>query len=244
MNIRKNYNQSCIYILVVMMLIAGNAYGEAPRELALNPMKSSEKAPFTLPALPYDSKGLEPHITANTLNLHHDKHQQAYVTNLNNLIKGSAFESKTLEEIIMATANDASKQGIFNNAAQVWNHTFYWHSMKPGGGGKPGGKLAEQIDKDFGSYDKFKEQFKQAGAAQFGSGWAWLVWDKDKLKIIKTPNADLPMVHGQRALLTIDVWEHAYYLDYQNRRPDYITIFLDQLVNWSFAESNFNIKLF
>ncbi len=241
MNKKNHYILIGIYLF--MALVAGNAYGKDSDELT-NPMKSSEKAPFTLPALPYDAKALEPNISEKTLNLHHDKHQQAYVTKLNELVKGTELESKTLEEIIMATAKDESKQGIFNNAAQFWNHTFYWNSMKSGGGGKPLGKLAAQIDKDFGSYDKFKEQFKQTGVTQFGSGWAWLVLDKDKLKIIKTSNADLPMVHGQRALLVIDVWEHAYYLDYQNRRPDYITIFLDQLVNWSFAESNFNMKLF
>lgn len=207
----------------------------------LNPMKSTEKTPFELPALPYDKKALEPHITEKTLNFHHGKHHQAYVNNLNNLIKGSDLEAKTLEEIIIATVNDNAKVGIFNNAAQIWNHTFFWHCMKPQGGGKPSGKLAAQIDKDFGSYENFVEQFKQASVTQFGSGWAWLVWDKDKLKVTKTPNADLPMAHGHRALLTVDVWEHAYYLDYQNRRPDYVAIFLEHLVNWSFAESNFNL---
>jgi Fe-Mn family superoxide dismutase len=241
MNKKSPYILICTFLL--MALIADNAYGKDSDELT-NPMKSSEKAPFALPALPYDAKSLEPHISEKTLNFHHGKHQQAYVDKLNDLVKGTELESKTLEEIIMATAKDESKQGIFNNAAQVWNHTFYWNSMKSGGGGKPQGKLAAQIDKDFGSYEKFKEQLKQTGVTQFGSGWAWLVLDKDKLKVIKTSNADLPMVHGQRALLAIDVWEHAYYLDYQNRRPDYITIFLDQLVNWSFAESNFNMKLF
>jgi Fe-Mn family superoxide dismutase len=196
-----------------------------------------------LPALPYDFKALEPHISANTLNFHYNKHHQAYIANLNDLVKGNELASKTLEEIILATAKDESKQAIFNNAAQVWNHTFYWNCMKPSGGGKPGGRLAEQIDKDFGSYENFAKQFKQAAINQFGSGWVWLVWDKNKLKITQTQNADLPMVHGQKALLAIDIWEHAYYLDYQNRRSEYVTIFLDQLVNWGFAESNFNAKL-
>lgn len=239
---KKNHSIA-IYIYLFMALVAGNAYGKDADDLT-NSMKSSEKAPFVLSALPYDAKSLEPHISEKTLNFHHDKHHQAYVAKLNELVKGSEYESKTLEEIILATAKDENKQAIFNNAAQVWNHTFYWNSMKAGGGGKPQGKLSSQIDKDFGSYEKFIEQFKQTGVSQFGSGWTWLVLDKDKLKIIKTSNADLPMVHGQRALLAIDVWEHAYYLDYQNRRPDYITIFLDQLVNWRFAESNFNMKLF
>ncbi len=194
---------------------------------------------FTLPELPYAPNALEPHITANTLSFHHGKHHNAYVVNLNNLIKDTDFAKLTLEEIILKSVGDNTRAGIFNNAAQVWNHTFYWHSMKPNGGSAPKGALAEKINKDFGSFDAFKEAFKQAGATQFGSGWAWLVLDKGTLKVTKTPNADLPMVHKQTALLTMDVWEHAYYLDFQNRRPDYITTFLDKLVNWDFAEENF-----
>ncbi len=194
---------------------------------------------FTLPELPYAPNALEPHISANTFSFHYNKHHQAYVTNLNNLIKDTDFAKLSLEEVILKTAGDTSKVGIFNNAAQVWNHTFYWHSMKPTGGGNPKGALAEKIAKDFGSFDAFKEAFKTAGATQFGSGWAWLVNEKGTLKVTKTPNADLPMIHGQTALLTMDVWEHAYYLDYQNRRPDYISTFLDKLVNWDFAETNF-----
>jgi superoxide dismutase, Fe-Mn family len=193
---------------------------------------------FTLPELPYAQNALEPHISANTLSFHYGKHHQAYVTNLNNMVKDTPLADKSLEEVIMATANDTSKAGVFNNAAQVWNHTFYWNSMKPNGGGKPTGALAKKIDEDFGSYDKFVEAFKTAGATQFGSGWAWLVLDAGKLKVTKTPNADLPMAHGQKALLTMDVWEHAYYLDFQNRRPDYISTFLEKLVNWEFAEKN------
>ena len=153
-------------------------------------------------------------------------------------MEGTALADVSLEEVIHASAKDTTKAGIFNNAAQVWNHTFYWNSMKPNGGGAPRGEIAKRIDKDFGSFDKFKEEFKQAGATQFGSGWAWLVLEGDKLKVTKTGNADLPMVHGQKAILTMDVWEHAYYLDYQNRRPDYISTFLDSLVNWDFAEQN------
>ncbi len=194
---------------------------------------------FELPALPYKEDALEPHISARTLGFHHGKHHQAYVTNLNNLIHETDLENKSLEEIILATNGKADKVGIFNNAAQVWNHTFYWHSMKPGGGGEPTGLLANKIVKDFGSLDEFTRTFKQAGATQFGSGWAWLILDKDgSLKITKTANADLPMVYGQKALLTCDVWEHAYYLDYQNRRPDYLDIFLNHLVNWDFAQKN------
>ena len=193
---------------------------------------------FTLPPLPYAPTALEPHMSANTFSFHYNKHHQAYVTNLNNLIKDTPMASQSLEEIILATAKDTSKAGIFNNAAQVWNHTFFWNSMKPNGGGKPGAKLLAKIDEDLGGFDAFKEAFKQAGATQFGSGWAWLVLENGKLKVTKTPNADLPMAHGQTALLTCDVWEHAYYLDYQNRRPDYIATFLDHLVNWEFAERN------
>lgn len=194
---------------------------------------------ITLPPLPYAPNALEPHITANTLGFHHGKHHQAYVTNLNKLIEGTDLAGKSLEEIILASAKDASKAGIFNNAAQVWNHTFYWNSMKPAGGGAPTGALADKINADFGSFDKFKEEFKNAGATQFGSGWAWLVLDGGKLKVTKTGNADLPLAHGQTALLTVDVWEHAYYLDFQNRRPDYLETFLNNLVNWEFAASNF-----
>ncbi len=194
---------------------------------------------FELPALPYDSAALEPHITAHTLSFHYAKHHQAYVTNLNNLIKDTDLADKSLEDIMKASAGDAAKAGIFNNSAQVWNHTFYWHSMKPNGGGKPTGAIAAKIDADFGSYDKFVELFKAAAATQFGSGWAWLVVGTDgKLAVTKTGNADSPLVHGHKALLTIDVWEHAYYLDFQNRRPDYISTFLDKLVNWDFANAN------
>lgn len=193
---------------------------------------------FTLPELPYAPDALEPHISENTFSFHYSKHHQAYVTNLNKLLEGSAEAS--LEDVIMDASKDAAKAGIFNNAAQVWNHTFYWNSMKPNGGGTPSGELAKKIDEDFGSLDAFKEEFQKAGATQFGSGWAWLVLDGDKLKVTKTANADLPMVHGQKALLTMDVWEHAYYLDFQNKRPDYMATFLDKLVNWEFAEKNFS----
>jgi Fe-Mn family superoxide dismutase len=195
---------------------------------------------FELPPIPYDLNALEPYISANTLSFHYGKHHQAYVTNLNGLIEGTELASKSLEDIIRITASDKDKVGVFNNAAQVWNHTFYWHSMTPQGGGKPKGKLAEKINEDFGSYEEFAKLFKQAGVTQFGSGWAWLVLNKDsKLEIMKTANADLPLIHGKKALFTCDVWEHAYYLDYQNRRPDYVDTFLNHLINWDFAEKNF-----
>ncbi|MFN7185374.1 MAG: superoxide dismutase [Alphaproteobacteria bacterium] len=194
---------------------------------------------FTLPELPYKKTALEPFMSAQTFDFHYGKHHQAYVTNLNKLIEGTDFAGKTLEQIILASSGDAAKAGIFNNAAQVWNHTFFWHSMKPGGGGKPSGELAAKIEKDFGSYEKFAEEFKTAAAGQFGSGWAWLVLDNGTLKVSKTANAETPLTKGQTPILTLDVWEHAYYLDYQNRRPDFITTFLDKLANWEFAASNF-----
>jgi Fe-Mn family superoxide dismutase len=196
---------------------------------------------FELPALPYAKEALEPYISANTLDYHHGKHHQAYVTNLNNLLAESPLKDKTLEEIIHKTAGDSSKVGIYNNAAQVWNHTFYWHCMSPNGGGLPDGDLLSKIESAFGSFDQFKEQFKQAATTQFGSGWAWLVSDNGELKIIKTGNADSPLItEGQTPLLTCDVWEHAYYLDYQNRRPDYVTTFMDHLINWDFVRQNLN----
>lgn len=188
---------------------------------------------FTLPNLPYAKDALAPHISAETLEYHHGKHHAAYVTNLNKLLEGKPEASKSLEEVIMS-----SDGGVFNNAAQVWNHTFYWSSMKPNGGGQPTGDLLAAINRDFGSFDKFKEEFANAGATQFGSGWAWLVLQNGKLAVTKTPNADLPMKHGQKALLTMDVWEHAYYIDYRNARPKYIEVFLNSLANWDFALEN------
>jgi Fe-Mn family superoxide dismutase len=188
---------------------------------------------FTLPNLPYDKTALAPHISAETLEFHHGKHHAAYVNKLNELLAGKPEANKSLEDIIMS-----SEGPVFNNAAQIWNHTFYWSSMKPHGGGQPTGDLAAAITRDFGSFDKFKEEFSNAGATQFGSGWAWLVLEKGKLAVTKTPNADLPMKHGQKALLTMDVWEHAYYIDYRNARPKYIETFLANLANWDFALEN------
>jgi len=205
--------------------------------MLINPTQE-KRMTFTLPPLPYEKNALEPHISSRTLDFHHGKHHQTYVDNLNKLIANTELENKPLEEIIRLSAQDTAKAGIFNNAAQVWNHTFYWHSLKKEGGELPQGVLLKRIAQDFGDYDKFKEAFKQAGATQFGSGWAWLVEEKGTLKIVKTGNADLPMIHGQKALLTCDVWEHAYYLDYQNRRPDYLEVFLNHLVNWDFAAKN------
>ena len=194
--------------------------------------------PFELPTLPFEKHTLEPFISSKTLDFHHGKHHAAYVTNLNKLIEGSPLAPEPLEKIIKATYGDTAKKAIFNNAAQVWNHTFFWSSMKPGGGGVPVGELHERLQADFGSFEAFKEAFKAAAVGQFGSGWAWLVKDNGKLKILSTPNAENPMAHGQTALLTCDVWEHAYYLDYQNRRPDFVQAFLDKLANWDFAAQN------
>ncbi|MBL8608745.1 MAG: superoxide dismutase [Myxococcales bacterium] len=188
---------------------------------------------FTLPPLPYAKDALAPHISAETLEFHHGKHHNAYVTNLNKLLEGKPEAEKSLEDIIMS-----SDGGVFNNAAQIWNHTFYWSSMKPNGGGQPTGDLLAAINRDFGSFDKLKEELTAAATTQFGSGWAWLVLDKGKLAVTKTGNADLPMKHGQRALLTIDVWEHAYYIDFRNLRPKYIETFLNHLANWDFALEN------
>lgn len=191
-----------------------------------------------LPVLPYEASALEPFISANTLGFHHGKHHQTYVTNTNNLIKGTDLEDASLEKIVLSAANNAEKVGLFNNAAQVWNHTFYWKSMKKGGGGAPSGAIAKKIEEDFGSYEAFAEAFKNAGLTQFGSGWAWLVLKDGKLQIMKTANGDTPMAHGLIAILTVDVWEHAYYLDYQNKRADYLDVFLKNLVNWDFANAN------
>jgi len=193
---------------------------------------------FELPPLPFAKDALQPHISANTLDFHHGKHHNAYVVNLNNLTKDTPLASKSLEEVIGAVAGDAGKAGVFNNAAQVWNHTFYWNCMKPGGGGEPSGDVASAINSAFGSFAKFGEEFKNACVTQFGSGWGWLVAENGTIKIAKTGNADTPMVHGQTALLTCDVWEHAYYLDYQNRRPDYVQAFIDNLINWDFVAAN------
>lgn len=198
-----------------------------------------------LKAPPYPLNALEPHMSENTMNFHWGKHHRAYVDNLNNQIKGTEFENKSLEEIVLGSWNNGKPNPMFNNAAQVWNHTFFWESMKPNGGGKPTGEVAKAIDAAFGCFDEFKTQFKQAGATQFGSGWAWLVVDPadKKLKIVKTPNAENPVCMGMKPILTMDVWEHAYYLDTQNRRPDYMTTFVDKLINWDAVEARYKAAM-
>ena len=196
------------------------------------------KAPFSLPPLPYADNALDPVISAHTLSFHYGKHHKAYVDNLNKLVAGTAHADASLEAIIKATAGKPADAGLFNNAAQIWNHTFYWNSLRHGGGGAPGKALATRIEADFGSLDNLKKELTQAAVTQFGSGWAWLVVKDGKLAVTKTANADTPLVHGQKPLLTIDVWEHAYYLDFQNRRPDYVAAVLDKLIDGGFAEDN------
>jgi superoxide dismutase, Fe-Mn family len=193
---------------------------------------------FTLPPLPYEPNALDPVISANTLSFHHGKHHKAYVDNLNNLVKGTDLEGASLERIVAETAGKADKAGVFNNAAQVWNHTFFWNSLRAGGGGRPTGRIADMIEAAFGGYDNFKKEYVQTCVTQFGSGWGWLVLDGGVLKLVKTPNAEVPLTKGQKPLLTIDVWEHAYYLDYQNRRPDFVNAVIDKLLNWNFAADN------
>jgi Fe-Mn family superoxide dismutase len=188
---------------------------------------------FSLPELPYAVDALAPHMSAETLEIHHGKHHRSYVDTLNKLIEGTPDAGKNLEAIILS-----AEGAIFNNAAQIWNHTFFWNSMKPNGGGRPNGELAQRLEQDFGSFAKVISEFSAAALSQFGSGWAWLVADKGKLAVTKTGNADLPLKHGQTALLAVDVWEHAYYIDHRNLRPRYIETFFGKLVNWDFAAQN------
>ena len=194
-----------------------------------------------LPALPYAYDALAPVMSAKTLEFHHDKHHNAYVVNGNKLLEGSGLEGKSLEEIVVASYGDASKAGLFNNAAQHWNHIEFWQMMKKNGGGNIPGELEKKIVEDFGSVDAFKEAFIQAGVTQFGSGWCWLALDKSgKLVVTKTPNAENPLVHGQTPLLGCDVWEHSYYIDYRNARPDYVKAFINDLVNWEYVAERFS----
>ncbi len=187
---------------------------------------------FDLPPLPYEMNALEPYISTTTMEFHYGKHHRAYVDNLNKLIKGTEFENMPLEKIVKETSGKPEYTAIFNNAAQAWNHDFFWKSMSPNGGGAPKGELAEKINRDFGSYDNFRQEFKNAATTQFGSGWAWLAEKDGKLQVVKTSNADTPLAHDMKPLVTVDVWEHAYYLDYQNRRADFVEAYLDHLVNW------------
>ena len=202
-------------------------------------MIQTKAKPFVLSALPYDQNALAPYISAETLSYHYNKHHQAYVDKLNELVSKTEFEELELEELIIKTAGHADKAGIFNNAAQVWNHDFYWNSLSPKGGGQPTGELGGKIESNLDIYENFLGQFVEAGLTDFGSGWAWLVENHGALKITKTSNAENPLSQGQgKALLALDVWEHAYYLDYQNRRNDYLKTILEKLINWRFAEMN------
>ncbi len=199
----------------------------------------AKTGPVALPPLPFAPTALAPVISAKTLSFHHDKHHRAYVDKTNELVAGTELASLPLEEIVKAAAADPAKAALFNNAGQAYNHDFYWKSLKPKGGGAPTGALLEAVKKDFGSVDDLKKQLVDAAMGQFGSGWAWLVLDQGKLLVVKTPNAETPITKGQKPLFTIDVWEHAYYLDYQNRRKDYAQAVVDKLLNWDFASANF-----
>lgn len=195
------------------------------------------KYPFELPKLPFEKTSFEPYFSAETFEFHHEKHHNAYVVNLNKLVESNKeFMDMDLETIITNTSS--SSAAIFNNAAQIWNHSFFWNSIKPNGGGKPNGIILNQIEKDFGSYEKFVEEFKLACVTQFGSGWGWLIYNGSELKIVKTSNAETPITQNVQPIIACDVWEHAYYIDYRNKRPDYVSSFIDNMINWDFAESN------
>ena len=187
---------------------------------------------FDLPALPYEMNALEPYISTTTMEYHYGKHHRTYVENLNKLVKDTEFAAMPLEDVVRKTADNPSYALIFNNTAQAWNHAFFWSCMSPNGGGRPEGEMLKKIERDFGSYENFRQEFKNAATSQFGSGWAWLAEKDGKLLVLKTSNADTPLAHGMKPLITVDVWEHAYYLDYQNRRVDFVDAFLDHLVNW------------
>ncbi len=192
---------------------------------------------FALPDLPFPADALEPHMSKNTLGFHHGKHHATYVNTANDLVKGTPYDKMGLEEVIRASFAKPDEAKIFNNTAQIWNHTFFWQSMQPNGGGEPTGDVAKRLKEAFGSYDGFRKEFIAAATGRFGSGWAWLVLDKGKLSVTSTPNAETPLVKGQTPLLTCDVWEHAYYLDYQNRRPAFVEAFLAHLVSWKHVEA-------
>lgn len=197
-----------------------------------------ERRVHVLPPLPYAENALEPVISARTIGFHYGKHHKGYVDNLNKMIAGTDYAGLTLEKLVCGTVGKIEKTAIFNNASQTWNHTFFWHSLSPQGGGEPSAALKKKIEDDFGTVDACKKELTTAATSQFGSGWAWLVSDGGVLKVVKTCNANSPLAMGMKPLLTIDVWEHAYYLDYQNRRADYVAAVLDKLIDWRFAEKN------
>jgi Fe-Mn family superoxide dismutase len=216
---------------------AGSEATDALESGATDPIPTVD-GPFNLPPLPYAEDALDPHISARTMSFHYGKHHKGYVDKLNKAVEGKKLAEMSLEDVIVATGKDPAMSGTFNSAAQSWNHTFYWNSMKPKGGGEPTGKLADRLKADLGGLEGFKKTFAEAAGGQFGSGWAWLVVEDGKVKVTKTGNADTPIAHGGKPLLVIDVWEHAYYLDWQNKRGDYVTAFLEHLVNWEFAAAN------
>jgi superoxide dismutase, Fe-Mn family len=224
----------------VTSVVAAAAAGGAVRASgAPSILQTTGASMIELPKLPYGESDLAPHISQETISFHYGKHHKAYVDNTNKMIAGTDLEKASLEEIVRATAGKADKKGLFNNAAQVWNHSFYWKSMTPKGGGQPSGKLLDLVKSGFGDYGSFKDALAKAATSQFGSGWAWLVLDGGKLKVEQTANADNPLTSaGKKPLLTIDVWEHAYYIDYRNKRPDYVNAVLDKLINWEFAAAN------
>ena len=219
-------------------LLLASAAGAAVLTLGGLPATARGAAPVVLPPLPWAEGALAPVISANTISFHYGKHHQGYVTNLNKLTGGTPFADQSVEQIVRATAGKVDQAAIFNNAAQVWNHTFYWQSLRPNGGGEPPAALKAKMEASFGSVAACREELTKAATSQFGSGWAWLVADGDALKVVKTGNADTPLTGAMRPLVTIDVWEHAYYLDYQNRRADYVAAVLDKLINWEFALQN------
>ena len=225
-----NWQKGSYFIIAVFAILIG---------YQIYTTKASREGMFTLPELPYEKKALEPYISERTMDLHYDKLHKGYYDAMNTIMLEKNLKFTTLEDVINRSAHDSALTPLFNSAAQAWNHTFFWQSMKKGGGGQPKGKLLETIVQQFGSYDDFKKQFIEVGTKLFGSGWVWLVLDGKVLKIIPSSNADLPLIHQQKPLLVLDVWEHAYYLDQQTDRKNYVTIFMDHLVNWDFAEKNF-----
>ena len=224
-----------------VVVVGAHAVAQAQKNNPV-PMPAEKVAPvvgpFELPPLPYAEDALDPYISAKTMGFHYGKHHKGYVEKLNKAVEGKKFAEMKLEQVVAEAAKDPSTSAIFNSAAQAWNHTFYWQSMKAKGGGEPSGKMADKLKSDLGGYEGFKKEFADAANGQFGSGWAWLVVEDGKLKVVKTGNADTPIAKGGKPLLVIDVWEHAYYLDYQNKRADYVTAFLEHLVNWEFAAAN------
>ena len=226
-----------VVIAVFAMIFSFSSLAYAEMGMAASSEKIESARAYVLPPLPYAQNALEPVISANTINFHYGKHHKGYVDNLNKLVAGTEFAGLPLEKIIAATAGQADKTAIFNNASQAWNHAFYWKSLTPKGGGEPPAALKKMIEASFGSVDACKKELAAAATSQFGSGWAWLVQDGDKLKVVKTGNADSPLTKGMKPLLTIDVWEHAY-LDYQNRRAEYVNAVLDKLIDWNFAADN------